>query len=158
MDIKSIIRDIPDFPKPGIIFKDITPLLKNPQAFREAVELLAESVEGLGITDVVGIEARGFIFGSALAMRLGVGFVFDPGVFDCVWLWHEFGYTLEYPWFGRAYVLGVEPMSSLPGARESGGRLLRLDGESSLETDFLTVAYEATGVRRISPAGVVTPK
>lgn len=75
MDIKSIIRDIPDFPKPGIIFKDITPLLKHPQAFRETVELLAKSVKGLGVTDVVGIEARGFIFGSALALRLGVGFV-----------------------------------------------------------------------------------
>jgi len=54
-------------------------------------------------------------------MRVGVGFVFDPAVFDCVWLWHEFGYTLEYPWFGRAYVLGVEPMSSLRGrARQAG--------------------------------------
>jgi adenine phosphoribosyltransferase len=75
MDLKSVIRDIPDFPKPGIIFKDITPLLKNPQAFGETVNLLVKSVEGFGVTDVVGIEARGFIFGSALALRLGVGFV-----------------------------------------------------------------------------------
>lgn len=91
-------------------------------------------------------------------MQVGVGFVFDPAVFDCVWLWHEFGYTLEYPWFGRAYVLGVEPMSSLPGAREAGGRLLRLEGESSLETDFLTVVYEGKGVKGISQAGAVTPR
>lgn len=75
MDLKSVIRDIPDFPKPGIIFKDITPLMKHPQAFRETIDLLVKSVEDLGVTDVVGIEARGFIFGSALALRLGVGFV-----------------------------------------------------------------------------------
>ena len=75
MDLKSIIRDIPDFPKPGIIFKDITPLLKNPRAFRETLDLLAGESEGSGVTDVVGIEARGFIFGAALASRLGVGFV-----------------------------------------------------------------------------------
>jgi hypothetical protein len=91
-------------------------------------------------------------------MGLGVGFVFDTQVFDCVWLWHEFGYTREYPWFGRAYVLGVEPMSSLPGARESEGRLLHLEGESRLETDFLTVAYEGTGVSRISSTGAIKTK
>jgi hypothetical protein len=91
-------------------------------------------------------------------MGVGVGFVFDTQVFDCVWLWHEFGYTQEYPWFGRAYVLGVEPFSSLPGARESGGRLLSLEGESRLETDFLTVAYEGKGVRHISSHGAVTTR
>jgi adenine phosphoribosyltransferase len=75
MDLKTVIRDIPDFPKPGIIFKDITPLLKDPLAFRETLELLAEASRESGVTDVVGIEARGFIFGGALAARLGVGFV-----------------------------------------------------------------------------------
>ena len=75
MDLKSIIRDIPDFPKPGIIFKDITPLLKNPQAFQETVDRLAKESENLHINSVVGIEARGFIFGAAVAYRLGVGFV-----------------------------------------------------------------------------------
>ena len=90
--------------------------------------------------------------------KLGIGLVFDPKVFSCVWLWHEFGYTQEYPWFGRAYVLGMEPQSSLPGAHESGGRLLSLPGGGKLETDLLTVVYEAGGVKRISPAGRVTPR
>ncbi len=90
--------------------------------------------------------------------NLGIGFAFDPAVFSYVWLWHELGYSQEYPWFGRAYVLGVEPFSSLPGARETGGRLLKLQAGASLETDFLTVVYEAAGVRSISRSGVVTPK
>ena len=90
--------------------------------------------------------------------RLGIGFVFDPEIFSCVWLWHEFGYTQEYPWFGRAYVLGVEPFSSMPGAHEAGGRLLNLKGGSKITTEFLTVVYEGRGVKRISSTGKVTPK
>ena len=75
MNLNKFIRDIPDFPKPGIIFKDITPLLKNPQAFSKAVDLLCTTAENLGITHVAGIESRGFIFGTAVALKLGVGFV-----------------------------------------------------------------------------------
>ena len=75
MDLKSIIRDVPDFPKPGIIFKDITPLLKNPKALEGTVSLLCKSAEGFEITSVAGIESRGFIFGAAAAIELGVGFV-----------------------------------------------------------------------------------
>ena len=75
MDLKSFIRDIPDFPKSGIVFKDITPLLQNPKALRETVSLLCRMVEGAGITAVAGIESRGFIFGTAVAHELGVGFV-----------------------------------------------------------------------------------
>lgn len=89
---------------------------------------------------------------------LGIGLVFDPEIFSCIWLWHEFGYTQEYPWFGRANVLGVEPFSSLPGAHEARAGLLHLEGGSKMETDILTVVYEATGVRRISRTGHVAPK
>ena len=74
-DLASYIRDIPDFPKPGIIFKDITPLLNDPGAFRRVLDLFVERYEGRGIDRVVAIEARGFIFGGALADRLGCGFV-----------------------------------------------------------------------------------
>lgn len=75
MDLKFFIRDIPGFPKPGIIFEDITPLLKSPEAFHETIERLAECTAGTDATDVVGIDARGFIFGAALALKLGLGFV-----------------------------------------------------------------------------------
>lgn len=73
--LKSKIRDIPDFPKPGIIFKDITPLVKDPAALRLAVHQLLHPFLGRDITAVAGMEARGFIFGSLVAWELGVPFV-----------------------------------------------------------------------------------
>lgn len=74
-DLKKIIRDIPNFPKEGIIFKDITTLVKDKNAFRQGVDMLAERFEGKKIDYVVGVESRGFIFGAALAYKLGVGFI-----------------------------------------------------------------------------------
>ncbi|MFZ5815111.1 MAG: adenine phosphoribosyltransferase [Bacillota bacterium] len=75
MDFKSKIRTIEDFPKPGISFKDITTLLKEKEAFHAAIETIAAHFEGKGIDIVTGPEARGYIFASALAFRLGAGFV-----------------------------------------------------------------------------------
>ncbi len=74
-DLKSRIRDIPDFPKPGVIFKDITPLLANGKAFRAALDLLGERYQDWAVDAVVGVEARGFIVGAALAYKLGAGHV-----------------------------------------------------------------------------------
>lgn len=75
IDLRSYIRDVPDFPKPGILFKDITPLLSDPAAFRATIDGLANLVAGRGIDAVAAAEARGFMFGTPLAMALGVGFV-----------------------------------------------------------------------------------
>ena len=75
VDLKSLIRTIPDYPKPGIMFRDITTLIEDPVGFRESIERAASHHRGLGITHVAGIEARGFIFGAAVAISLGVGFV-----------------------------------------------------------------------------------
>ncbi len=75
MDLRALIRDIPDFPKPGIVFKDITPLLLDPHAIDTAVEGLAEWAGPRGVDIVVAAEARGFILGAALARELGAGFV-----------------------------------------------------------------------------------
>ena len=75
MDLASHIRDIPDFPKPGILFKDITTLLKDPGAFEAAVQELAAPYRGRKIDLVVGVESRGFIFGAAVALELEVGFI-----------------------------------------------------------------------------------
>lgn len=75
MDLKNLIRDVPDFPKKGIIFKDITTLLKDKDAFKEAIDKLAEECEEKKIDKVVAVEARGFIFGGVLAYKLGAGFV-----------------------------------------------------------------------------------
>jgi adenine phosphoribosyltransferase len=75
MNLESLIRNVPDFPKPGILFKDITPLLGHPTAFRLVTDLFEERLAKDKPDLVVGIESRGFIFGAALAQRLGVGFV-----------------------------------------------------------------------------------
>jgi len=74
-DLKKLIREVPDFPKPGINFYDITTLLKHPEGLRKTVDALAAEFEGAKIDTVVGIEARGFIFAPALAYHLGAGFV-----------------------------------------------------------------------------------
>jgi adenine phosphoribosyltransferase len=71
----SRIRDVPDWPQPGVLFRDLTPLMADPAAFAAAVELMAEAIDADGVDDVVGIEARGFPYGAALAYRLGAGFV-----------------------------------------------------------------------------------
>lgn len=75
MELKEWIRDVPDFPKKGIIFKDITTLLKNPGALKETIDLMTERYSNRHIDQVIGIESRGFIFGTALAYQLGTGFI-----------------------------------------------------------------------------------
>jgi adenine phosphoribosyltransferase len=96
LDLKMFIRDIPDFPKPGILFRDITPLLAHPEALRETVRQLAGPYHGKNINAVVAAEARGFIFAAPIAIELGAGFVpvRKPGKlpFDR----HSFRYDLEY--------------------------------------------------------------
>ncbi len=74
-DFKRLIRDIPDFPKPGVVFKDITPLLGHADTFLASVDAIAERFGDRGITKVAGIEARGFIFAAPVALRLEAGFV-----------------------------------------------------------------------------------
>lgn len=94
--IRSTIRDIADFPKPGIIFKDITPLLSNGALFGKTIDLLADRYRGQKIDTVLGIESRGFIIGSALAYKLGAGFsvVRKPGKLP--YETHSASYDLEY--------------------------------------------------------------
>jgi len=75
MDLKAHIRAVPDFPKPGILFRDITPLLAEPAALADSVEQLWQATRALGVDRVVGIESRGFLWGVPLAMKMGVGFV-----------------------------------------------------------------------------------
>ncbi|MBN2830663.1 MAG: adenine phosphoribosyltransferase [Candidatus Omnitrophica bacterium] len=75
INLEKCIRNIPDFPKPGILFRDVTTLIQNDRAFKVAVDLLIKKFKGKKIDKVVAVEARGFIFGAAVAYRLGVGFV-----------------------------------------------------------------------------------
>jgi adenine phosphoribosyltransferase len=96
LDLRDFVRDVPDFPRPGILFKDITPLLASPEAFSAAVERMAAPYRGAGITKVVAIESRGFIFGGAVARLIGAGFVpvRKPGKLP--WTTHRNEYELEY--------------------------------------------------------------
>lgn len=94
--MRRLIRDVPDFPKPGILFKDITPLLADPAGLASAVELMVRPFRGEPIDMVVGAESRGFIFGTAVATALSVGFVpiRKPGKLPAKTRRHE--YALEY--------------------------------------------------------------
>lgn len=98
MDLKSLIRDIPDFPKPGILFRDITTLLRDPQGLRYTIDFFTEKCIDSGLTAdyVVGMESRGFIFGPPLAYKLQAGFipVRKPGKLPAAV--HSIEYELEY--------------------------------------------------------------
>lgn len=109
-DLQKFIRDIPDFPKPGILFKDITPLLGNYEAFQEAISRMAEHFRPLEIDVVTAAEARGFLFAAPLALRLGVGFVpiRKPGKLP--YQKRSYSYQLEYGTDTlEMHIDGIEP-------------------------------------------------
>jgi adenine phosphoribosyltransferase len=118
MDFKSIIRDIPDYPKNGIIFKDITTLLKDSNAFRDVINVFYEKLKNRKIDKIIGIESRGFIFGAPLAYKLNVGFVPIrkkgklPGETICV------NYDLEY---------GTDQIEIHKDAIQKGERVVLVD-------------------------------
>lgn len=94
--LRAAIRDVPDFPKPGIVFKDITPVLADGKLFRESISLLCATTGGVHIDKVVGIDARGFIFAAAVADRLGAGFVPVRKMGKLPWKTRQTAYSLEY--------------------------------------------------------------
>jgi len=112
------VRNIPDFPKPGILFRDITPLLLDPKAFRGATEAMVEPFRGLGVERVLAIESRGFLFGAPIALALGVGLglVRKQGKLPHDTL--EARYELEY---------GVDSVEMHVDALASGQRVLVVD-------------------------------
>lgn len=116
--IKHAIRDVPDFPKKGIIFKDITPVLKNAERLRETIDLFSEAVADQKIDYVAAVEARGFIFGSLLAAKLGCGFIpiRKPG-------------KLPYKCFKESYELeyGHDALEIHQDAIEKGSQVLIID-------------------------------
>ena len=116
--LKTLIRDVKDFPKAGIVFKDFTPLLRDPAGLALAVELMANPYRGKGIELVVGAESRGFIFGIALAQSLSCGFVpvRKPGKLP--WKKHAISYELEY---------GSDTMEIHQDAIQPGQRVLLVD-------------------------------
>jgi adenine phosphoribosyltransferase len=133
MDLKGFIRDVPDFPKPGIVFKDITPLLADPRALRHALSALGQHFRGRGITKVVGIESRGYIFAPAIALDLEAGFVpvRKPGKLP--WKTAAEEYALEY---------GMDRLEIHTDALRAGEKVLVVD-------DLLATGGTAAATRRL---------
>jgi adenine phosphoribosyltransferase len=113
MDLASYIRDVPDFPVDGVLFRDITPLLRDPGALSEAVRRMAEPWQGRGVHQVAAMEARGFMFGAAMAIGLGAGFVPVRKAGKLPWRTRSVAYTLEY----RDDVLHMHEDAVAPGER-----------------------------------------
>ena len=94
--LQAAIRDVHDFPKPGIVFKDITPVLADPELFQLSIDKIAETAADLKIDKIVGIDARGFIFGAPVALKKGVGFVPARKKGKLPWKTKSISYSLEY--------------------------------------------------------------
>ncbi len=118
MDIKALIRDIPDFPKPGIIFKDITPVVSSPEAFAWVTEQLVEQAKVWGATVILGIDARGFVFGAPVANALWLPFVLarKPGKLPAAT--YRVEYALEY---------GTDALEMHTDAVGAGDRVMIID-------------------------------
>jgi adenine phosphoribosyltransferase len=145
--LKAAVRDIPDFPKRGILFKDITPILGDPELFRGAVDLLAERHAGKGVRKVAVIDARGFLFGSALAYRIGAGVVPIRKQGKLPYQTYEQACELEY---GSAVlavhvdafvkgepVLLVDDLLATGGTAAASAQLIEKAGGKVREIDFL---------------------
>ena len=164
MDLTSLIRSIPDYPKPGILFRDITTLLQNGDGFRHAVDLMVDRYRSRDIAKVAAIEARGFILGGAVAHGLGAGFVpirkrgklpFDTVGYD---------YELEYGTDRvELHADAVEPgervlllddLIATGGTAEAAARLLSRIGGEVVEAGFIIELDDLRGRERIEQRGI----
>tara|TARA_A100001037_G_scaffold279627_1_gene281647 strand:- start:2518 stop:3030 length:513 start_codon:yes stop_codon:yes gene_type:complete len=147
VDLNEYIRDIPDFPKPGIIFKDITPLLGQPEAFKASTDAMAAPYHDVELDAVVGIESRGFIFGAAIAQSVGCGFVpiRKPGKLpaDTISVSYELEYGEDTVEIHRDAVgegdrvLLVDDVLATGGTMAAAGELIRKTGASIAGLVFL---------------------
>lgn len=164
MDLKSLIRTIPDYPKPGILFRDITTLLGHAEGFHEAIALLASPFRDKRIDAVAGIEARGFILGGAVADRLGTGFVpiRKKGKLPGRTIGQD--YTLEYgvdviemheDAIGKGErILLIDDLIATGGTAEAAAKLIRKSGGDLVGAAFVIDLPDLGGGKRLQALGL----
>jgi adenine phosphoribosyltransferase len=162
--IRATIRDVPDFPKPGIIFKDITPLLADAALFRQTTEAMARPFRGAGVTHVVAVESRGFILGGPIAQHLGAGLVPARKRGKLPWQTLREEYALEYgtdvleihadalPRSARAVI--VDDVLATGGTAAAVGALIRRAGAELHGFAFLMALEFLGGRARLGEARV----
>ena len=164
--LRAAVRDVPDFPKKGIVFKDITPVLNDPILFRESIDLFLERCRGKNLDKVVGIDARGFLFGSAVAYELGLGFVPIRKRGKLPYRTDTAKYSLEY---GEAEVemhtdavregervVLVDDLLATGGTSAAAAVLIRNAGAALLEAQFLIELEFLEGRKRLEPTPVTS--
>jgi len=163
-EVRAAVRDVPDFPKRGIVFKDITPVLSDPVLFRASIDLFLERCRGLKIDKIVGIDARGFLFGSAVAYELGLGFVPIRKRGKLPYRTEIAKYSLEYGdaememhvdamSAGERIVL-VDDLLATGGTSAAAAVLIRKAGGHLLEAQFLIELESLHGRKRLQPTPV----
>src|SRR5215471_7684975 len=164
--LRAAVRDVPDFPKKGITFKDITPVLSDPSLFRASIDLFLERCRGREIDKIVGIDARGFVFGSAVAYELGVGFVPIRKRGKLPYRTETAKYSLEY---GEAEVemhvdaiiaservVLVDDLLATGGTSAAAAVLIRKVGGDLLEAQFLIELESLHGRHQLEPTPVTS--
>jgi adenine phosphoribosyltransferase len=161
--VRTLLRDVPDFPKKGILFRDITPLLRDPAGFAATIEALAEAVPAGARPDaVVGIESRGFLFGATLATRLRCGFVPIRKPKKLPWKTYSQSYQLEYGTdtieihqdaFSKGQkALVVDDLLATGGTAEAAGKLVARCGAQVLAYLFVVELRDLKGRERLAGA------
>jgi adenine phosphoribosyltransferase len=164
--LRAAVRDVPDFPKKGIVFKDITPILGDPVLFHASIDLFLDRCRGRKIDKIVGIDARGFLFGSAVAYELGVGFIPIRKRGKLPFQTEMASYSLEY---GEAEmemhidaieagekVVLVDDLLATGGTSSAAAVLIRKAGAQLLEAQFLIELEFLRGRKRLEPTPVTS--
>ena len=164
--LRAAVRDVPDFPKKGIVFKDITPILNDPVLFRASIDLFLERCRGKDIDKIVGIDARGFLFGSAVAYELGLGFVpirkrgklpyqTDTAKYSLEYGEAEMEMHIDAMTAGERVVL-VDDLLATGGTSAAAAVLIRNTGADLLEAQFLIELEFLQGRKQLEPTPVTS--
>lgn len=164
--LRAAVRDVPDFPKKGIVFKDITPILNNSALFKASIDVFLERCRGRKIDKIVGIDARGFLFGSVVAYELGVGFVPLRKKGRLPYKTESAKYSLEY---GEAEmelhidaitrgerIILIDDLLATGGTSASAATLIKKVGGELLEAIFLIELEFLHGREKLAPTPVIS--